>query len=71
MPSHPFFIILLGVAVFVVVSIVLIPLFNKGNRSKISRVVDDGYDVDDDSDVSPQERENILNRQKNQEKKGK
>ena len=71
MPSNPFFIILLGVAVFVVVSIVLVPLFNKGNPTKISRVVDEVYDVDDDSDVSPQERENILNRQKNQEKKGK
>lgn len=71
MPSNPFFIILLGIAVFIVVSIVLIPLFNKGNRSKISRVVDDVYDMDDDSDVSPQERENMLNRQKNQEKKGK
>ena len=71
MPSNPFFIILLGVAVFVVVSIVLIPLFNKGNRSKISRVLNDVYEVGDGSGVSPQERENILNRQKNQEKKGK
>lgn len=71
MPSNPFFIILLGIAVFIVVSIVLIPLFNKGNRSKISRVVNDVYDMDDETDVSPQEKENIANRQKNQEKKGK
>lgn len=71
MLTNPFFILLLAATVFAVVSIILIPFFNKGNRSKIGRIVEDVYNIDDDTDVSPQEQENILNRQKNQEKKEK
>ena len=44
------------------VSIVLIPIFNKGNRSKITRIVDDIYNVDDEQDVSDKEFENIKNK---------
>lgn len=69
MPSNPLFILLFMVAAFIVASIILVPIFNKGNRSKINRVIKDVYDVDDDRDVSPQEQENIKNTKKNGEKK--
>lgn len=69
MPSNPLFILLFMVVAFIVASIILIPIFNKGNRSKINRVIKDVYDVDDDRDVSPQEQENIKNTKENGENK--
>ena len=62
MPTNIFFIIILGIVIFIMVSIVLIPIFNKGNRSKITRIVDDIYNVDDEQDVSDKEFENIKNK---------
>ena len=64
MPTNIFFIIILGIVIFIMVSIVLIPIFNKGNRSKITRIVDDIYNVDDEQDVSDKEFENIKNKNK-------
>ena len=64
MPTNIFFIIILGIGIFIMVSIVLIPIFNKGNRSKITRIVDDIYNVDDEQDVSDKEFENIKNKNK-------
>ena len=69
MPSNPLFILLFMVVAFIVASIILVPIFNKGNRSKINRVIKDIYDVDDDRDVSPQEQENIKNTKENGENK--
>lgn len=69
MPSNPLFILLFMVVAFIVASIILIPIFNKGNRSKINRVIKDVYDIDDDRDVSPQEQENIKNTKENGENK--
>jgi len=69
MPSNPLFILLFMVVAFIVASIILVPIFNKGNRSKINRVIKDVYDVDDDRDVSPQEQENIKNTKENGENK--
>ena len=62
MPTNIFFIIILGIVIFIMVSIVLTPIFNKGNRSKITRIVDDIYNVDDEQDVSDKEFENIKNK---------
>ena len=62
MPTNIFFIIILGIVIFIMVSIVLMPIFNKGNRSKITRIVDDIYNVDDEQDVSDKEFENIKNK---------
>lgn len=64
MPTNIFFIIILGIVIFIMVSIILIPIFNKGNRSKITRIVDDIYNVDDEQDVSDKEFENIKNKNK-------
>ena len=64
MPTNIFFIITLGIVIFILVSIILIPIFNKGNRSKITRIVDDIYNVDDEQDVSDKEFENIKNKNK-------
>jgi len=69
MPSNPLFILLFMVVAFIVASIILVPIFNKGNRSKINRVIKDVYDIDDDRDVSPQEQENIKNTKENGENK--
>ena len=69
MPSNPLFILLFMVVAFIVASIILVPIFNKGNRSKINRVIKDVYNVDDDRDVSPQEQENIKNTKENGENK--
>ena len=69
MPSNPLFILLFMVVAFIVASIILVPIFNKGNRSKINRVIKDVYDVDYDRDVSPQEQENIKNTKENGENK--
>ena len=52
MPSNPLFILLFMVVAFIVASIILVPIFNKGNRSKINRVIKDVYDVDDKRDIS-------------------
>ena len=69
MPSNPLFILLFMVVAFIVASIILIPIFNKGNRSKINRVIKDIYDIDDERDISPQEQENIKNTKENGENK--
>lgn len=69
MPSNPLFILLFMVVAFIVASIILVPIFNKGNRSKINRVIKDVYDVDDERDISPQEQENIKNTKENGENK--
>ena len=69
MPSNPLFILLFMVVAFIVASIILIPIFNKGNRSKINRVIKDVYDIDDERDISPQEQENIKNTKENGENK--
>ena len=67
MPSNPLFIIFFMIIAFIMASIILIPIFNKGNRNKLNRVIRDVYDVDDDRDVSPQEKENIKNTKENGE----
>lgn len=69
MPSNPLFILLFMVVAFIVASIILVPIFNKGNRSKINRVIKDVYDIDDERDISPQEQENIKNTKENGENK--
>ena len=45
MPTHPLFILMLLLLVFVVTSFVLSPILNKDNRAKIGQKVDDFYDI--------------------------
>lgn len=45
MPTHPLFILMLLLLVFVVTSFVLSPILNKDNRAKISQKVDEFYDI--------------------------
>lgn len=45
MPTHPLFILMLLLLVFVVTSFVLSPILYKDNRDKIGKKVDEFYDI--------------------------